>query len=253
MTHSLWFLIFYQPIYNALFFLISVVPWGDVGIAVILLTVIVKLILFPLAKKSIVSQVKLKSLEADIQKIKESGASKEEQAKKTFELYKINKANPLSGCLIVIIQLPIIFALYKVFLQAFNLDESSLYSFVHFPDVINSNFLGLIDMHEKSLVLALIAGITQFFQMKLITPPAKKTNTDAGKPSFKDELAKSMNMQMKYFLPVFITIVAYQVSSAAALYWATSNLFTIGQEIIVRRKLKEENGMLEVKATVLEK
>ncbi len=253
MTHSLWFLIFYQPIYNALFFLISVVPWGDVGIAVILLTVIVKLILFPLAKKSIVSQVKLKSLEADIQKIKESGASKEEQAKKTFELYKINKVNPLSGCLIVIIQLPIIFALYKVFLQALNLDESSLYSFVHFPEVINSHFLGLIDMHEKSLVLALIAGITQFFQMKLITPPAKKTSGDAGKPSFKDELAKSMNMQMKYFLPVFITIVAYQVSSAAALYWATSNLFTIGQEMIVRRKMKEKNGMLEVKATVLEK
>src|SRR5689334_12417567 len=108
----LWNLLLYRPLLNALAFLVSVIPGGDVGLAVIALTIIVKVILFPLSQKSIESQAEMNILTPELNKIKASGASKEEQARLTFELYKAHKTNPFSGCLLVLIQIPIIFALY---------------------------------------------------------------------------------------------------------------------------------------------
>ena len=113
----LWDTFLYGPLFNALAFLVSMVPGGDVGVAVILLTLIVKTVLFPLSQRSIESQIKMNLLAPELKKIKDSGASKEEQAKQTFELYKHHKTNPFSGCLLILIQIPIIFALYYVFLK----------------------------------------------------------------------------------------------------------------------------------------
>ena len=235
--HFLWTTLFYNPLYNALVFLISVVPWHDVGLAVIILTLIVKLILFPLSKKSIVSQIKMKKLEPELGKIKENFKDKQEQAKRTMALYKENKINPFSGFFLILIQLPIIFALYFVFFRGLSFDENILYSFIKVPDQINFNFVGLIDMHSKSLFLAVLAGLTQFIQTKISMQAAKPESTEK---SFKNELMKSMHIQMKYVLPVFIGFVAYQISAAVALYWVTSNIFTIGQELFVVRKIKKE-------------
>ena len=123
MIGYVWNLILYQPLLNALAFLVSVLPGGDVGLAVILLTILVKVILFPLARKSIESQAEMNVLAPKLQKIKESGATKEEQATQTFELYKKYKVNPFSGCLLLLIQIPIIFALllsvYQFFVSLF--------------------------------------------------------------------------------------------------------------------------------------
>src|SRR3989344_1352353 len=116
MFSSIWNTLLYEPLLNALAFLVSVVPGGDVGIAVIILTILVKIALFPLSQRSIRSQAAMNLLAPELKKIKDSGASKEEQARLTFELYKKNKTNPFSGCLLVLIQIPIIFALYYVFL-----------------------------------------------------------------------------------------------------------------------------------------
>jgi len=231
----LWNTLFYDPLYNALVFLISVIPWHDVGFAVIILTLLVKLILFPLSKKSIISQVKMKKLEPELKKIKENFKDKQEQAKRTMALYKDNKINPFAGFFLILIQIPIIFALYFVFFKGLSFDENILYSFIKVPTDINFNFLGLIDMHSKSLVLAILAGVSQYFQTKLATQAFKPDNQDK---SFKNELMKSMHIQMKYVLPVFIGFVAYQISAAVALYWVVSNLFTIGQEIFVIKKIR---------------
>ncbi len=237
MFNTLWHSIFYIPLYNALVFLTSISPRGDVGLAVILLTIVVRFILFPLGKKAVVNQIRTNQIQPELAKIKEDYPNKEEQAKKTLELYKKYKLNPLSGCLLLLIQLPIIIALYRVFFNGFNFDASILYSFVHVPSLIHTHFLGLIDIQKHSIVLAVIAGITQYFQatiaMKRTALPATATR------SFQNDLTRSMNTQMKYVFPFFIGFFAYIASGAVALYWVTTNLFTIGQELWIQKKLKD--------------
>ncbi len=232
----LWNLILYKPFLNALAFLISIVPGGDVGVAVIILTILVKTVLYPLSQRSIESQMKMNLLAPELKKIKDSGASKEEQAKQTFELYKHHKTNPFSGCLLVLIQIPIIFALYYVFLKGIKIDGSMLYPFIHAPANVNMLFLGILDISQKGLiVLAILAGLSQYFQAYLMPKPITSGNTPN---SFQENLTNSMQTQMKYVFPFVIALIAYNVSGAVALYWITSNIFAIGQQLYANRKRK---------------
>ncbi len=233
--------IFFNPIYNGLIFLIANFSWLDMGMAVIVITIIVKLLMFPLTKKSIKLQVIQKRIDPDIKKIKkEYKDNKEEQARKIMDLYKKNDLNPLSGIAIMLIQIPIIFALYFVFLKGglpeINIDI--LYSFVKTPTEINTMFIGLIDMLEKSLFLAILAGISQYIQIQLILPKIDFKRNNNQKRDFKEDLMRSMNLQMKFIMPIIIIVIAYNLPSAIALYWITSNIFMIGQEIIVKRKME---------------
>ena len=238
MQSGLFFTIFYQPLYNALVFIINVVPGESVGVAIILLTLLVRSALLPLSHKSIVSQSKLRSVAPHIEKLKEEHKdNKQEQARKIMELYRAHGINPFSGLVLVLIQLPIIFALYFVFFKGLpNLRIESLYSFVHAPvEALNMMFLSFSLAAKKNIIFALIAGATQFFQIKLSLPTAVKNDTDT-KPSFKNEFTKSLNTQMRYVLPVIVFGVSYSLSAAVALYWATSNLFSIAHELYVKRK-----------------
>lgn len=247
MLSNIWNTVLYGPLVNALAFLVSIVPGGDVGLAVIILTILVKLLIFPLSQKSIESQAAMNLLAPEINKIKESGASKEEQAKLTFELYKRHKTNPFSGCLLVLIQLPIIFALYYVFFKGINFESGLLYSFVHVPESMNMLFLGLIDISGKSLFLAILAGVSQYLQAYFMPkPPVSKTNSSS--PSFTESFSKSMNMQMKYIFPFVVAFIAYTISGAVALYWITSNIFAVGQQIYVG---KTEKKVLDKEVEVL--
>lgn len=232
--------VFYQPLYNALVFLISVVPGANVGVAIILLTFLVRGALLPLSHKSVVSQAKMRALAPHLEKVKEKHKdNKQEQARKIMELYKEHGVNPFSGCLLILVQLPIIFALYFVFFKGLpSLNADHLYSFIHLPDMVPSMmFLGIV-LSSKSLILAAIAAITQYYQIKLSVPPVPPPK-DGAKPSFKDEFAKSFNLQMRYMLPVIVFGVSYSISAAIALYWTTSNLFSIGHELFVKRKAEE--------------
>src|SRR3989339_28204 len=191
MLSNIWNVVLYQPLLNALAFLVSVIPGGDVGIAVIILTILVKVVLFPLSQKSIESQAQMSILTPELNKIKASGASKEEQARLTFELYKEHKTNPFSGCLLVLIQIPIIFALYYVFLKGINFESGLLYSFIHIPEHSNMLFLGLLDITQKSLILAILAGVSQYLQAHFMPQPSVSPTKTGGAPSFSDSFAKS--------------------------------------------------------------
>ena len=239
---ALWNSIFYQPIYNILIFIIDHITFGDVGFAIVLVTILVKLALSPLTKKSIKSQILMKRMEPEIKQIKKDFPNKEEQAKKTFELYKKYGTNPFSGCLVIILQLPVIFALYYVFYKGLAIDPTKIYSFIQIPLSLHTNFLGLIEMADKSITLGLLAGVTQFIQGYLATPIKPKveivTGVDANTPkSFQDQLSDSMQMNVRYILPIFIAFIAWKISAAVALYWITSNIFTILQEWYIRRQL----------------
>lgn len=243
----LWNTFLYEPIYNALIFIINNITFGDVGFAIIIVTIIVKFALFPLTKKSIRSQVLMKKMEPEIKKIKQDYPNKEDQAKKTLELYKKYGTNPFSGCLVVLLQMPVIFALYYVFYKGIAVNESQIYSFIQIPTSLSTNFLGLFELGEKSLFLAVLTGLSQFIQGYLSSPiKAKKVevikDTETikdNKADFQEQLSESMQMNVKYILPVFIGFIAWKISAAIALYWTVSNIFTILQEWYIRRKLSK--------------
>ncbi len=235
--------IFVEPLYNALIFLVDIIPGGDVGFAIIILTLVVKFILAPLHAKSIKGQFQLRQLEPKLREIRANFPDKKEQAAKTFELYKQYKISPLAGCLPILIQLPIILALYRVFLGGFNLDIHPLYSFINRPEVFTTEFLGFLDLTAKSLALAVIAGFTQFLQAKFSAARLKETN-DPTDTSMQANMSRMMGKQMLYILPVFVGVVSYQISAAIALYWAVNNIFTTVQEIIIHKKLQQQGPLV---------
>ena len=236
MTSGIFSTIFYKPLYNGLIFTLSVIPGANVGVAIIFLTILVRILLLPLSHKSVVSQAKMRAIAPELEALKEKHKEdKQEQARKTMELYKQHGVNPFSGCIVVLVQLPVLFALYFVFSKGLNtLSVDGLYSFVHLPAVVGMSFLGII-LSGKSVLLAAIAAIAQYFQIKLSVPPAPKAEEGA-KASFKDDFARSFNLQMRFMLPLIVFGVSYSISAAVALYWTTSNLFSIAHELYVKRK-----------------
>src|SRR3989344_2198806 len=226
---------FFDPLYNVLVILFKALPWADAGIIVILLTVLVRLIIFPLSRKAVLTQVKMAEIGPDLAKIKEKYKDKaEEQARLTLALYREKKVNPFSGILVIIIQIPIIFALYQIFLHFPEVKSALLYSFVSAPDLINTSFLGLLDITAKSITIALLAAVSTFFQFQI----SMKGQTQPKGDSFGDNLTRSMQTQMKYVFPVIVFFISYSISGAIALYWLTTNLFSIAQELFVRKNIK---------------
>jgi YidC/Oxa1 family membrane protein insertase len=239
MIHYFFQPVFYNPLYNALIFLISVLPNANVGLAVIIITCVVKLILFPLTRQSVITSAKMKKLEPELAALRAKyEKDKQEQARQVMDFYKRNGINPFSGFWLLLIQTPIILSLYYIFLRGGlpNVDPSLLYPFIHAPTALNMSFLG-INIGMPNIILGIIAGISQFIQIQFSVPPMKKAEAGA-KATLRDDLARSMNMQMRYVLPVFIFIISLKVSGAVAIYWITSNIFIIGQELVVRRKFK---------------
>lgn len=226
---------------NGLAWLVNILPFHDVGIAIVILTVIVRFIIFPFTHNATKTQTKMRHLEPELKEIKEKfKGNNQEQTKRTMELYKRHGINPVFGLLALFVQIPILFALYRVFLSGGGFDVSHLYSFISSPGVIHTKFLGLIETTQKSYILAVLAGATQFIQMWLSVPSVKRTNS--ANLSFKDNLAKSMSIQARYIMPLFVFYIALKFSSALALYWTTMNVFAIVHETIVRKKAKKLYG-----------
>lgn len=236
--------IFFKPLYNGLVILATLLPWVDLGLLVIIFTILIKLALFPISQKASRTQLLMKQIQPELDKIKQQYTNKEEQAKKMFETYKKYKLNPLSSVVVLLIQLPIIFALYFVFSRnGFPvIHPEFLYSFVSAPQNISHMFLGFIDISQKSVVIAALAGFSQYLQARFVMPAVpKKLQEDKGKKgSFGEDFAQSMQWQMKFLMPVVIGFIAYRLNIAISLYWITSNLFATGQEIFIRRKLAKE-------------
>lgn len=222
--------ILYQPLFNILILLYEYIPGNDFGIAIIILTILIKLILYPLGSKAIKSQKALAELQPKVKEIQEKYKdSKEEQGRKLIELYKNEKINPLSGIWTLLIQLPILIALYRVFWVGFKPEQLNLlYNFVPRPENINPTFLGILDLSKPSFALAVIVGVVQFIQIKLITPKTKET----GKKDFSAQMQK----QMQYFMPFFIVLILSGLPSALGIYFLTTTLFTIIQQYIVTKK-----------------
>jgi len=228
-------IIFYQPLFNALIFLYEVLPGKDFGIAVIVLTVLIKILLYPLGTQAIKSQKSIQEIQPKLKEIQEKYKNDSRgKATATMELYKTAKINPFSGFLSLIIQIPILFALYRIFWKGLNPQELvKLYSFIPSPGQIDPTFLGFINLANPNIYLAILAGIFQFIQTKMTTPqsqPAKSPKS--GAPDF----SQMMQKQMLYFFPVFTVFILWKLPSALALYWIVTSIFTILQQYLTLKK-----------------
>ena len=239
----------FKPLYNGLVGLMDLLPWIDVGIAVILFTIIVRLIIFPLSKSALLTQVRMKAVEPEVNKLKaEYKDNRQLQGLKVMELYRSKGIKPFAGILLLFIQLPVLLALISVFYRIIpNVDSTLLYSFVHVP-VIKPYLLGL-SLTGPSIILSLITAVIQFFQMhySLAARQHREMVAKNGAPAandFSGNLANSMNTQMKFFLPILAFVSTYwlipikfpQAASIIAIYWSVTSLFTLVQELYIRKK-----------------
>jgi len=231
--------ILYQPLLNGLILLYEYIPGHDFGIAVIILTLIIRFLLCPSSIRGVRSQRALTNLQPKIKEIQEKYKdNKEEQMKLLMELYKKEKVNPFSGCLPFLLQLPILIAMYQVFLRGLQPESlsQSLYSFVSHPGIINFSFLGIINLTESNMFLALLAGVLQFYQLKIST---LRAITHGSKEIVKEkttDFSKTMQSQMLYLFPALTVYIIWQFGSIIGLYWTVSILFSIGEQYIVKKK-----------------
>ena len=231
MISSLFTTILVRPFFNALVLLLNALPFGGLALAIVLLTVLIRFVLYPLSRRSITSQKAMQELQPEIQELKKRyEKDKEAQSRAMMELYKKRGVNPFSGCLPLLIQLPVLLALYRVFLDGFDVSRLHLlYSFVSAPGVIDGTLFGFIDLSERSAILDVITGALQFFQSRQIM------NTQAVKPSASDgmpDFQQMMGKQMMYIMPLIMIGIAWTLPAALPLYWMTTTLFSIIQHRI---------------------
>jgi YidC/Oxa1 family membrane protein insertase len=236
--------VFYQPILNLLIFFYNIIPGHDLGLAIILLTIAIKFILYPLSKQSIKSQKALTDIQPKIEELKKKHANKKEDlARATMQLYKNNKVNPLSSCLPLLIQLPFLFAVFQVFRDFGNNGDilNYVYSFIARPENINSfGLFGLLDLSGPSRVLAVLAGAAQFWQTKMLSTKRPPVKTAGAKD---EDFAAIMNKQMLYMMPVLTVVIGFSLPGGLSLYWFISTLLTVIQQFYMFKK--KDNKVIE--------
>lgn len=235
MIGELFRLILFQPLFNVLIFFYSNIAFRDFGLAIIYLTILIKLVLYPFSLKAIKTQQVLASLNPRMAELKEKHkGNKEELAKAMMALYKEEKVNPLSSIFLMLLQIPFLIAVYWAMRAGLNnTDWSALYPFVPKPENLNLNFLSFINLGQKSIYLAVVAGGTQYIQAKLLPTP-KPLVKSAG--STDEAVASMMNKQMLYFMPVITVVIGSRLPSGLALYWAVSNILSSVQQYFLLRK-----------------
>lgn len=228
----------YQPLLNLLVFFYNVVPGNDIGLAIILLTIFIKLVLYPFSLQSIKGQRALQQLQPKIEEIKKRYKDeKEKQARELMQLYKSEKVNPLSSCLPLLIQLPILIAVFQVFRTGLNAQSLELlYPFIPNPGHLNPLSLGLVDLAKPNVILAVLAGAAQFWQTKMLSVKRPPKSI----PGAKDEdMMAIMNKQMLYLMPAMTVIIGVSLPGGLVLYWFLITLLTALQQLIMFKKDKK--------------
>lgn len=237
--------VIYQPLLNGLYFIYAVIPYHDLGLAIIVLTVAVRLILHRSTVQTLRSQKAMAAIQPRLKEIQQRFKdNKEEQTKQTLALYREHGVHPLSGCLPILVQFPVLFGLFQVFYRGITSNgETLLYSFI--PDVgpFNPISFGLFDLASRSIVLSIAAGLSQFVQTKMMNkmtagPAAGKTG----------DFANALKFQTTYFLPLVIAGISWSLPSAVALYWTIFNILAIVQQLWIQRIFENERSPSALKS-----
>jgi len=226
--------LFYRPIYNGLIFLTSVTPGYNLGLAIILLTLIIRTLLLLPSHKAMKAQRRMQEIQPRLEKIKEKYKGDQQKiAAETMAIWKESKVNPFGSCLPMLMQFPFLIALFYVIKGGLNPDNAYLL-YTQYGDLglqnINVNFLGLLDLTKRNFyVLPLVIGGLQFFQMQLAMAKKSKKN---GKQS--NEMAMATNM-MTYMMPVMIAVFTASLPAGVGIYWGTSTSYGIVQQMFVNK------------------
>lgn len=237
----------FQPLFNGFVGLYNLIP--DVGIVILIITVLVKLALHPLTKKSIGAQKSLQDLQPKLEDLKKQHKDNQQvMAQETMKLYKEHKVNPLGSCLPLLVQFPIFIALFYVLRDGLGAEAPFhlLYPFVNTPASINPLSLGFVDLGKPNIILAILAAAAQFWQAK--TMQSKRPPKVAGEAAKDENLASMMNKQMLYVMPVMTLIIGMQFPGGLALYWFLSTLFMALQQWHMFRGKKDtltKDGVIE--------
>ena len=225
----------YQPLFNSLAWLYENVAFEDLGVAIIILTLIIRLLLFPLFQNTVKHQQITQNLQPEIKKIqKKYKDDKEAQAKGIIELYGKHKVNPMTPLIALVVQLPIIFVLYRIFINGFsNGALDLLYPWIQLPTVPEQTFLGIVDLTQSSILIALIAAVLQYVQGKLSLRKKKKGDGELSK-------AEKMGKKMVLFMPAFTLAILFNLPAAVGIYWSTTTIFSIFQQALVTKSLNKE-------------
>lgn len=240
---------FFEPIFNGLFWFVRIIPGHDLGLAIIAITLLIRIILIWPSILQIRSSKSMQELGPKLKALqKEFANDRQELAKRTMALYREHKVNPVTGCLPLLIQLPFLFAMYQVFIGGLQIDATThLLSAAKQADLygplravadttpIGTTFLGFLDITAaKNILLAVLVGATQYVQAKMLTPTTAKTPKTEGAKD--EQMATAVSRQMTIIMPVFIAYISYVVPAGLGLYFLTSNIFSIVQQWLLLRK-----------------
>ncbi len=241
--NTLYQTILLQPTLNLLIWLYNVIPGNDIGLAIVALTLIVKLILYPFSVAQIKQQRELQSLQPKIDEVRSRlKDDKEAQSKELMDLYKREKVNPAASCLPLLIQLPILIGLYRALREGLASHSLNLlYPFVANPGIVNPISLGLFNLSKPNYVLAVLAGLAQFIQSRQILsnkaltaqPPKEVAGTKTGED---ESMAAMMNKQMMYIMPVMTIVIGISLPGGLTLYWFVMSLLTVAQQHFLLKK-----------------
>lgn len=233
--------IIFEPLLNLLVIVLNVLPGHDFGLAIIVVTVITRVLLYPLSHKAAVSQRKMMNLQPELQEVKDKHKNdRQAQAKAQMALYRKHNVSVFGGINMLLLQFPILIGLYRVFLMEFTPENfEHLYSFVAKPEVVNTMFFGIIDLTVPSIVLGILAGLAQFLYSRMLYAGNKrKKAAKKGEPDFQ----RIMATQTMYIFPVIIAFISTRFPAGLALYWIAGSLFSFGQQYIINKTVHAEKS-----------
>lgn len=262
----------------------SIVPGGDIGVTIILFTVLVRFLMYPLVRRQLHQTKMMRKLQPELAKIKkETKGNRQLESMRMMELYKKHGVSPFRSIGILLIQLPIFIGLfYAVRILTVSRDQIATYMYnplesiepikqlIENPDSINHMMLGLIDLSKHAisdtgidialLVLALLSAVTQYYMSKQTLPTVSKKRTfkqimnDAaeGKQPDQSEMNAMMAQNMAKFMPVMMFFIMLNLPGALALYYTVSNLVAVAQQAYLLRGDEEEMDELADEAIAAE-
>ncbi len=257
MITKIWREAFYRPIYNVLIFLMDTLPGHSLALGIILITLLIRTILLVPSQHAIKSQRKMQNIQPKLEEIKKKYTGNQEKiAMETMKVWQENKVNPMGSCLPLLVQFPIMIALFYAVKYGLNPDQVAyLYGFQQDFAIsnINTGFLGVFDLTKIDIyVFPITIGILQFAQMKLAMARKKDKKVET-KPAKKDDNKQGMagdmeqaNKMMTYMMPAMIAFFTASVPSGVGLYWGTSTLYGIIQQLFANRDSKASEPKVKV-------
>lgn len=274
-----------QPIFNLLVFIYAIIPGHNFGLAIILFTIIVRLLMWPLLKKQMHQVKVMRKIQPELKRIKKAAAGdKRKEQVMTLELYKERGINPLGQIGITLLQFPILIGLY-IGLQKVVKDHNAIVSFAYpfLQDfswlkelasnihAFDSTLFGLVDLtrpalaaegvYWPALVIVISSAVVQFFQSRQLSPAPKDSrglrailrDAKEGKQAEQSEVNAAMGRSMSYLLPFLVLMFTIHLASALSLYWLVGSLVAFVQQSILLREDVQEMESSAVKAAVREK